>query len=154
MIRKVSVAFAALFAFAGTAQAQTVTSQRPASVVAALQAEGFKAELTKDDGGDPMIKSTSSGTDFLVLFYGCTKNVNCTSIQFYAGYADGKVSLSKLNDWNSSHRFSRAYISDKGAARVESDLDLDVGGMSTALFADNFEVWTTTMAAFEKHIAD
>ena len=59
-----------------------------------------------------------------------------------------------MNDWNSKKRFAGAYISVSGNARIEMDVDLDDGGVSTKLFEDNLEFWVAVMAAFEKHIGD
>lgn len=152
-MKKIAIAAAALVAFSGTAHAQMVRAQDPSSVVRALQGAGYKAEVTKDDTGDPLIRSTSSGSNFAIFFFGCTKNVDCTTIQFFAGYdRDKSPSLSQMNDWNSRKRFARAYISDKGAARIEMDVDIDDGGISTKLFEDNLEFWVLLMSQFEKHI--
>lgn len=153
-ITALGLAMLAACSFGTAAQAQMVTARNPASIAKVLQANGYRAETTKDDSGDPMIKSASSGTTFLVLFYGCKNNVDCATVQFFAGYSDAKnASLSALNAWNAENRFGRAYLSDKGAARLEMDVDLDDGGMSEALFQDNVEFWVTIMASFEKHIA-
>jgi Putative bacterial sensory transduction regulator len=138
--------------FATTAQAQTVSAQNPQSIVSALQNAGYKAELTKDGTGDPLIRSSSSGSSFAIFFFGCTKNVDCRTVQFFAGYSDKKPTLAQMNDWNSKKRFGRAYLSDTGAARVEMDVDLDDGGMSAKLFEDNLEFWVVIMSDFEKHI--
>jgi hypothetical protein len=139
---------------ASIAQAQMVTARDPSSLAKVLQAKGYQAELTKDDSGDPMIKSASSGTNFIILFYGCTAHKDCATVQLFAGFTEFKNgSASALADWNANNRFARAYLSDKGAARLEMDLDLDDGGMSTALFEDNLEWWVATLAGFEKHIA-
>lgn len=138
----------------GAAQAQMVTAKDPSSVARVLQKNGYRAEMTKDDSGDPMIKSASSGTNFIVLFYGCTDNKACATVQFYAGFTDYKNgTVAALNTWNAKNRFGRAYLSDKGSARLEMDVDLDDGGMSTALFEDNIEFWVTILANFEKHIS-
>ena len=153
MIRTAILGFIASVACAGAAQAQMVSGQNPQSVVNALQNAGYKAELTKDATGDPLIRSSSGGTNFAIFFFGCTKNVQCATIQFFAGYTDKKPTLSLMNDWNSKKRFGRAYIADSGAARIEMDVDLDDGGMSAKLFEDNVEFWVVTMSAFEKHIA-
>jgi len=153
MIRKLAIAGAALFAFSGTAHAQMVRAQDPGSIVRALQGAGYKAALTKDDSGDPMIKSSSSGSNFAIFFFGCTKNVDCRTIQFFAGYPDRSPTLSQMNDWNSKKRFARAYISDKGAARIEMDVDIDDGGISTKLFEDNLEFWVLLMSEFEKNLS-
>jgi hypothetical protein len=139
-------------ALAGPAHAQMVTAANPQGVVAALQNAGYKATLSKDSAGDPLIASASGGSNFSIFFFGCTKNVDCRTIQFFAGYSDRKPTLSMMNDWNSKKRFARAYIADSGNARIEMDVDLDDGGMSVKLFEDNLEFWVAVMGAFEKHI--
>jgi len=145
-------AFAA-FGAASAAQAQMVISQDPATVASALQSAGYRAEMATDDAGDPMIRSSSSGSAFAVFFYGCTDHRACTTVQFFAGYnSPANASLSRLNEWNTTSRFARAYLSDKGAARLEMDVNLDEGGMSRRLFLDNLSVWTVLMAKFEEHI--
>ncbi|MFZ4748082.1 MAG: YbjN domain-containing protein [Sphingomonas sp.] len=85
---------------------------------------------------------------------GCTKNGDCLTIQVFARYSGRKRTLSQMNDWNSKKRFARASISDSGNARIEMDVDLDDGGVSTKLFADNLEFSAAVMAEFEKHIGD
>jgi hypothetical protein len=146
-------ALAATFLFAGTAQAQMVRAQDPTTVANVLRDMGYKAEVTKDDSGDPLIKSSSGGSNFAVFFFGCTKNTDCRTVQFFAGYTDRKPTLAKINEWNMNKRFGRAYISSSGSARVEMDVDLDDGGVSTKLFEDNIEFWVLLMGQFEKHIA-
>lgn len=135
------------------AQAEAISATSPQSVVNAMQNAGYKATLSKDSTGDPLISSSSGGSNFSVFFFGCTKNTDCRTIQFFAGYTDHKPTFNMMNDWNSKKRFARGYISDKGAARIEMDVDLDDGGMSTKLFEDNLEFWVAVMGAFEKHIA-
>lgn len=151
-MRILLAALAASFLFAGAAQAQMVRAQDPASVARTLQGMGYRAEMTKDDSGDPLIKSSSGGSNFAIFFFGCTKNVDCRTIQFFAGYTDRKPSLERINEWNMNKRFGRAYISSSGSARVEMDVDLDDGGISPKLFEDNVEFWVLLMGQFEKHI--
>jgi Putative bacterial sensory transduction regulator len=155
MFKKMLIVAAGLAAlsFSGSAQAQMIEASRPSSVVTALQNAGYKAELTKDDSGDPMIRSGANGNNFIVFFFGCTKNVDCRTLQLYAGFSGPKnASLSAMNDWNSKHRFARGYVSDKGAARVEMDVDLDDGGMSRLLFEDHIEYWVIRMGEFDKFV--
>lgn len=133
--------------------AADVQAQDPASVVAALQGAGYKAQLSQDDAGDPLIRSSSGGSDFLVYFYNCTANTDCRTIQFYAGYGEPENATAEtMNDWNEKNRFGRAYLGDDGIARLEMDLDLDDGGMSRALFEDNLEYWVLVMSKFEEQI--
>jgi Putative bacterial sensory transduction regulator len=152
-MRIILAAIAATILFSVPAQAQMVRAQDPSSIARVLQDMGYKAEMTKDDSGDPLIKSSSGGSNFAVFFFGCTKNTDCRTVQFFAGYSDKKPTLARINEWNMNKRFGRAYISSSGSARVEMDVDLDDGGVSTKLFEDNIEFWVLLMGQFEKHIA-
>lgn len=138
---------------ATAAKADEVRSDDPSSLVRAMQSAGYRAELTKDNSGDPMIRSSSSGSDFAILFYGCKSNRNCTTVQFFAGFKDpDNGSLSAINKWNADNRFGRAYQADSGSARIEYDLDLDMGGMSASLFNDNLAVFTSLMDRYRKYV--
>lgn len=154
MIRMFIAASVALAASPAGAQGEQVVATNPATIVHALQGAGYKAELGKDGTGDPMVTSSSSGTGFEVYFYGCTKNVACKTVQFSSNYDDDKPTLSRINEWNSLKRWGQAFNQDDGSPRLQMDVDLEKGGMSTALFVDNLEYWVATMAAFEKFIAD
>ncbi|HEX8668449.1 MAG TPA: YbjN domain-containing protein [Allosphingosinicella sp.] len=140
-------------AIAVPAEAQMVTAKDPQSVVRVLHKEGYTAKLEADKGGEPMISSGYSGSSFRIFFYNCTQKKDCATVQFYSGYTlDKPVALDRINAWNSSQRFGRAYLNDKGEAAIEMDIDLDDGGVSEALFTDNLEYWVSVMGAFEKHI--
>lgn len=140
---------------ASPALAQQVTAKDPQSVARALLASGYQAEMKKDGEGDPMIMSASSGTKFGVFFYNCTNHANCATVQFHAGFDTdpGKApSLEKINAWNRTQRFGRAYLDNEGDPVIEMDIDLDDGGMSQPLFLDNLEFWVSVLAQFEKEI--
>src|SRR5262245_12955205 len=51
-----------------------------------------------------------------------------TDMQLYAGFSDAKVSPQKMNDWNRTRRFHRAYIAKENrGVCLESDLDFTGG---------------------------
>lgn len=135
------------------AMAQSVSSADPQSVARALQDAGYKAELTKDTSGDPMIRSNASGAKFTVFFFGCEKNANCGEIQFYAGWTD-KISLAQINEWNRKHRFGRAYLDDKGEVNIEYDVNLEGTGIPLALFRNDLELWDSLMGEFQNYIVE
>ena len=146
---------AALLATGGAAaaNAQMVRAQDPQSLVKVLQEAGFQAQLDTDPTGDPRITSGVSGSRFYILFYNCTANRNCATVQFRAGYKlDKPLGLDRINAWNSSQRFAKAFIDAENDPVLDMDLDLDDGGVSKALFIDNLEFWSTALSAFEKHI--
>lgn len=123
------------------------------SVARVLRDKGYQAEITTDSSGDPLIRSSASGAKFMILFYGCEKGRDCTSIQFYAGFkSDGKMKVEKMNEWNRDHRFSRAYLDSVNDPCVEWDVNLDEGGVSPALFADDLENWSSVLGSFRDAI--
>ena len=143
----------ALSSAAAAADPQMVRAQDPRTLVEAMQSRGYVAELTTDQTGDPMIRSSASGTNFQVLFYNCTNHHDCATVQFHVGY-DLKTapSLESINEWNRSQRFGSAHLDKENDPILEMDVDLDDGGLSPLLFIDNLEFWTSAMGRFEKHI--
>jgi hypothetical protein len=139
-------------AIAVPAGAQSIITAEPATIQGLLQTKGYRAELSKDGAGDPMITSGVGGAKFAVLFYGCTNHLKCTSIQFYAGFKGTKATVGDMNEWNKAHRFSRAYIDKDGDPCIENDVDLDSGGLSRALFLDNLDTWGSLVGTFKAKV--
>jgi Putative bacterial sensory transduction regulator len=144
---------AAAAAWACPAGAQMVRGQDPGSLVRSLQQAGYAAKLGTDKVGDPMITSGVSGTTFQIFFYNCTDHRQCATVTFHSGYDLATApSLERMNEWNRGKRFGRAYLDKENDPILEMDVDLDDGGMSTALFIDNIEFWQSVLGDFEKHI--
>jgi len=130
-----------------------VRAQNPETVVKALQQAGYAATLGTDKVGDPMITSGVSGTTFQIFFYNCADHKNCATVQFHSGYdLPTPVSLERINEWNRSQRFGRAFLDKDNDPILEMDLDLDDGGLSHLLFVDNTEFWASVLGKFEQHI--
>ena len=108
-ITKTMLTALALGLAAPAAMAQSVSASNPASVVAALQDAGYKAELGTDSAGDPKVASAMGGVNFHVFFYGCEANTACQDLQFSAGFdlTDG-IDMAVVNDWNSSKFIGKA----------------------------------------------
>ncbi|MBO9712096.1 YbjN domain-containing protein [Sphingomonas sp.] len=144
--------FAALIFSAGMiaaapVQAQAITAD-PSAVAGFLRGQGATADVKTDKDGDPLIEaSLGENQKFSVYFYNCTNHAKCQSVQFYAGYTDSKVDAAKLNDWNRTKRFGRAYIDGVGDPVVEMDVDMQ-GGMPRPLFEDNYKFWLILMKQF------
>ena len=135
------------------AASQMVTAQDPQSIAAALQKAGYPAQVGTDKVGDPLVTSSRSGTTFQIYFYNCTANANCATVTFHSGYdLKTNIGLEKINEWNRTKRFGRAYLDKENDPILEMDVDLDDGGVSTALFHDNVEFWASVLGEFEKHI--
>jgi hypothetical protein len=152
-MRVMAATVAAIWAMGAVApaSAQTVQAKDPKSVMDALASANYPSELKKDDGGDPLITSEANGMHFLIAFYGCKSNLNCTTVSFYSAFrADKKPTAATMNEWNSKKRFGRAFLDNEGDPAIQLDVDLDDGGMSRALFIDNIEWFSVAFASLRE----
>jgi len=120
-------------------------------VAAWLQKAGYKAALSKDSSGDPMIDSAANGTNFKVYFYDC-KAERCKAIQFSAGFnLKEPLKLEKANEWNTKNRYLKVYLDDEGDPYVQYDVNLNAGRTFEGL-SDDFEIWTGMLPDFTTYI--
>jgi hypothetical protein len=109
------------------------------------------ATLAAQSNGDPQINGDINGISYKVFFRNCTENTNCEDLNFYLGFLDHKPPLEVINDWNSTKRFSRAYLDQDQDACVEMDLDL-VAGVSAEYLAAQFSIWDMVLTQFAAHV--
>ncbi|MDO8902804.1 MAG: YbjN domain-containing protein [Phenylobacterium sp.] len=139
----------------GTAQAQArplppggVTA---AEVIEVLQAKGYRGQADVDGVGDPMVRSATDGTNFVIYFYGCERE-RCTTIQFGVGFEMNRSpGLAKINEWNREMRFGRAYLDSDMDPFVEMDVDLELGA-TTEQLQSVIGTWTALVPAFKEFI--
>ena len=154
-----AAALAGLLAIGAPAAAEplegNLTPTDPAALQALLIEEGYRAKLTVDTVGDPMITSATAGYDFDVMFYDCTDNTDCRSIQFYAGFSEpDQGAPNDMNLWNANHRYVRAYLDEDGDAILRMDVAMDGEGLGKQVFLKNLSVWNSLMAEFVEYIWD
>lgn len=138
---------------AGAQSDDNVLASDPARIAGLLQDAGYRAQLTNDSDGDPMIKSAAAGSDFTIFFFNCTDGKNCKTIQFFAGFDKAQpMEVDVVNRWNREKRFGKAYLDDEGDPLLEMDLNLDFGGISLNNFRDNLKVWESLLAEFKTAI--
>jgi hypothetical protein len=144
----------ALLAAASPAPAGPITDGgvTAAEVAAVLQAKGYQAEITKDDGGDPLIHSGADASKFSVLFYGCNAG-RCSSIQFSTAFhIEGGLTLTRINTWNSDKRFGQGFLDKTNDPFIQMDLDVE-HGYSTEAIANNLDTWVAVLHQFKIFIA-
>jgi len=144
----------ALAASAALAEPVPDGGMTAAEVAKVLQDQGYRAEITTDSAGDPLIESGVDGTHFSVYFYGCAgeEEPRCNAIQFMAAFdlEDG-TSFERINLWNREHRFGRGYLDDENDPFVEMDLDVEYGFTTEAL-ANNLDTWSAVLPGFKEFI--
>lgn len=74
-----------------------------------------------------------------------------TDAQLYIAFSDKTVSPSKMNEWNKSKRFSRAYADDDSNPALENDLDF-AGGVTDATIKTWIRLYRNTVTQFIKFL--
>lgn len=159
MKTRLAAAAVAVCLFAASSNAQTdlvpgnVDASDASVLVDVLQGLGYRAMLSTDAGGDPLILSSANGDEFRIYFYGCSNGRSCRNIQFSKGYdMDEGMSLEQANAWNREYRFGKVWLDGDSDPFIEMDVNLDVGGVARENFADTFDWWLVTTSQFETYI--
>jgi hypothetical protein len=114
------------------------------TVAEALQEHGYKAEIKRNDKGEPYILSGANGGTFEIVFYDCKNDTGCQSLDFYSWYdKDPLYTLDIVNEWNSSKRFLTVNL-DKDGSLSEYLYLSAVGKTTYANFFDMLD-WFTSM---------
>jgi hypothetical protein len=138
---------AAAAGLSACAEAQMVRASDPRTLVAALEAKGYQAELD-NSAQAPSIKSEASGIKFRIYFENCESGKACMTVTFFTGFNDIKASPTKVNKWNLQKRFARAYIDRENDPVLAMDLDLDHEGIPQANFNEYLDVWASLVPAY------
>lgn len=123
-----------------------ITGSSIDTIIAVARGYG-SAALASQSNGAPKISGSIAGMGYAIYFTGCTKSRNCTELNFYAGFIDVKPTLDKINTWNASKRFGRAYLDADRDASIEMDVNLKEG-ISRENMAANFEIWRLVLVQF------
>ncbi|MDE2006370.1 MAG: YbjN domain-containing protein [Rhodospirillales bacterium] len=127
-----------------------VTAEDVANV---MRGHGLTVSIGKDGSGDPKIRSALGGVKYSVYFYECHHQPRCQSIEFSAGFGSGYFpakALSRVNEWNMTKRFGKAYVTRDKALFVEYDIDLEHGATTEAVLNDLVR-WEDVLPLFVKY---
>ena len=138
---------------AAPAAAEMVTARDPAAIAALLKDKGYRAEIV--EGADSTyVRTADSGVPVTIFFMSCEGRTNCSTIQFYTGFTDAKnVPLERINEWNKTRRFARAYIDNEGDPVIEMDVDMDFQGIARENFYGNLDIFLSSIPKFREHLA-
>ncbi len=129
------------FGLLGAAQADNVVeslTNEEVETIVSVYTNGNYRDLEDGDFGFELAGAK------VVLFH---SGIN---MQLYSGFRHPS-SEEAMNEWNQSHRFSRAYIDDENDPVIESDLDLE-GGATVGAVREFIDTFTLSVKAFQDHI--
>ena len=132
--------------------APTPTSAADEDVVAKMTAgkierimKAFSDVKDTKEVGDGAYSFTVDGLKVLLTNKG-------SSMQLQAWF-DGEATLSRINEWNRTRRFTQAYTTEKGEPALESDILL-TGGVTERNVKEWMKMYVSGLEAFKKHLAE
>lgn len=129
-----------------------LTGANPFAFVTAIRDEGYKAELSEDDSGNPKIDGRMGRSNYSIFFLGCDDSQGCNSVQFSAGYGkEAGWPLADVNAWNRAWRYGKAHVDDEGNPYLKYDVNTDFG-ITRESFADSLDIWRILVSEFEQAI--
>jgi hypothetical protein len=151
ILRVAATALALSFASIPFAQAREIPSDGVTleDVQAWLRESGNEAQITNDGAGHTIVSSKLGSTKFGVYMFDCNNGKRCGSVQFASGWpTGGRIQVAKVNEWNRTKRWGRAYLDESGGIWLECDVDLTPGG-SYELLNDMFATWKKSVEGFK-----
>ena len=123
-LRNAAVTAAALAMIVPASASARVSASDPAGMVAQLVKMGDKAELTRDDTGDPLINAQINGWKSSLVFYDCNaQHAKCQSFQFVAIFDAPKgFDAAPLYAFPRVHRFAAVSLKSQGDPRISWDV--------------------------------
>jgi hypothetical protein len=146
-----------LLAVVAPATGPALSSHDPQTVVAYLQAEGYRAKLNANSEGKeqtvgPWIQTSEGGTNITISFLNCKNKKQCEDISFSSAwnFEDGKgPAAAPLHQWNADKRFTKAYLDREGDPVLEMDVLFSEGQLDRQTFATALDIFTDAIGKFE-----
>ncbi len=118
---------------------------------AILKSLNYVYTRSTDRAGDPVFRIAVDRYRVTMLFDNCTGS-KCSIVQLYAGFdLPGSFDLRRINEWNRTKRFSRAYTDEEGDPILESEIALD-GGMSAKSIENFIRLYDASVVRFTTFI--
>ena len=149
----VAVAAACLFAQPAMAHGFDRKEANGETVGAVLMDLGYRAKITTDNVGDPLVETTMDGTNVRIYFYNCNDSqTGCEDIQFVVGFdmPDG-TPLTDIEEWNESKLYGTAYLDDENDPFLKLTVQVGPGG-TPELVEGYISTFEAVMAQFKDHI--
>jgi hypothetical protein len=148
------LAGAACLALCGVAEARPIPDKGMTveEVAAFVKSAGFDPKIQKSDQGQSYVHATTEGgVNFDIDLYDCTEG-RCRALQFVASFdLKAPMTAAKVNEWNMTKRYLRAYIDANGDPTFLYDANVAPGGTYEAL-QDDLDVFLQFLPDVLEHI--
>lgn len=121
-----------------------------------LIGNGYPAQVKPDPTtpGDQIVSTQTDGINVDIYLYDCSGTGDarrCTSMQYAAGWpASNGYNMDRVNSWNRSNRYIKAYLTAKGGLFGEYDMDISPGG-TYEMLNDELQNWRSVVVDFNKY---
>jgi hypothetical protein len=130
-------------------QGDWLLATEPEAIQRVLLDAGYRAELTTDNSGFPLIVSETSHSQFWISFLECGNAAGCLAVEFYVGYSiTQKPPADAVNQFNADFRYVRAYVSDDVASMAMNVL-MQSGGIDVPTFLEYLRLWSVILPEWE-----
>jgi hypothetical protein len=119
-----------------------------------LIGKGMPAQVKPDPTtpGDQIVSTSADGVNVDIYLYDCSGAGDarrCTSMQYASGWqASSNYNTDRINEWDRTHRYIRAYLTKGNSLYGEYDLDLSPGG-TYEMLDDSLQNWRSTVRDFK-----
>ena len=130
----------------------TVSAADPDGLLAALRSMGHEVRRETDSAGAPLIQARVNGIAYSVWFYGCDGTVDCTGLNFSAGFdlVNGS-DFREMNGWNRSKLVGRGFLNDELDPYIDHFV-VTMDGIPMPVFERVVERWSLALNEFREHI--
>lgn len=146
-----TILVSSLAMFSAFSAAEMIDGSDPEAILTLAKGHG-RAELSKDEQGDPSIQGRMNGHKYRITFYDCEENKNCKTLSFDAAWeTKSGIEVERVNEWNQNKRFGRAFVDQDGDAALDWDVNLTYG-VESENFDDTLRIWGDIMQEYADFI--
>ena len=120
---------------------------------AVLRDLGYRAKITTDNIGDPLVETTMDGIGVKVFFHNCNDSqTGCEDIQFSVGFdmPDG-TPMAAIEQWNEGKLYGTAYLDEENDPFLKLTVQVGPGG-TPELIEGYISTFEAVLAQFKDHI--
>lgn len=114
-----------------------------------LAAEKGAATVERDDDGARYVAAKMDGLNYVIDVYNC--DPDCADLTLTASFTLDGITVERINEWNQTRRFRKAYIGSDGDAVIQFAINTR-HGITVETFRDDLVWWETVLPEYAEFI--